>query len=190
MRQYIKNCTHYIDRFVSTFLMWRIFSMWQIFSTFKKDNLCVQSEISPHGRICLHRHRLWCLWQIWGMARFWKRQRIRKTQQMLRGARWRRRSWRLLEEDAGEAPSRVLFALQVKNSIMFATVKGGEYVVLKQKWNISQRIGSCLSRSFVLWWPTQSSPLSSTTMIADFNLSFSWELFTVLTECPEFDVKC
>ena len=55
MQQNIKNCTHYTDRFVSTFLMWRNFSMWQIFSTFKRDNFCVQSEISPHGRIFLHR---------------------------------------------------------------------------------------------------------------------------------------
>ena len=35
--------------------------------------------------------------------------------------------------------------------------------------NISQRIGSCLSPSFLLWWPMQSSPLSTTTLMADFN---------------------
>ena len=75
MQQNIKNCTHYLfcngeadDRFVSTFLMLRNFSMWQIFSTFQRDNFRVQTEISLHGRIFLHRHRLWCLWQIWGMC--------------------------------------------------------------------------------------------------------------------------
>ena len=52
-------------------------------------------------------------------GRFWKRPMIRKTQQMLRGARWRRRNWRLLEGNAGDRNGRVLFALQVRNWITF-----------------------------------------------------------------------
>ena len=37
-----------------------------------------------------------------------------------------------------------------------------------QNGNTSQRLGSCLSPSSLLWGSTQSLPLSSTTMMADF----------------------
>ena len=40
-------------------------------------------------------------------------------------------------------------------------------IYYRPKLKISQRPGSCLLPSFLLWWPTQSSPLSSTTMMAD-----------------------
>ena len=57
--------------------------------------------------------------------------------------------------------------------VIFATVKASEYVVSIQNGNISQRLGSCLSPSCLLWGSTQSSPLHSTTigcrMKADFN---------------------
>ena len=40
-----------------------------------------------------------------------------------------------------------------------------------QNFNISQRPGFYLLPYFLLWWPMQSSPLSSTTTMADFNSS-------------------
>ena len=54
---------------------------------------------------------------------------------------------------------------QFPMKVIFATVKASQY--------ISQRLGSCLSPSCLLWGSTQSSPLHSTTigcrMKADFN---------------------
>ena len=42
--------------------------------------------------------------------------------------------------------------------------------VFSKNWNISQRLGSCLSPSFLLRWPIQSRPLPSTTVMVDFDL--------------------
>ena len=51
---------------------------WQFFAF----NL---EKITP-GRKCLHRHRLWCLWQIWGMV-FWVRKRQRNLTLLFNGRR-------------------------------------------------------------------------------------------------------
>ena len=62
---------------------------------------------------------------------------------------------------------------QFPMKIIFLTIKTEEsdrnIFFESQNRNISQRLGSCLSPSYLLWWPTQSSPLSFTTTMADFN---------------------
>ena len=118
---------------------------------------------------------------------------IRKTQQLSRRARWRRRSWRLLEGNAGEGNGRVVLNLQVRYSIDF---QWSSYLQMSrllnmlfsiQNWHVSQRLGSCLSPSFLLCWPTQSSPLPSTTigcrMMADFNRLFFF--FLKIIHCAD-----
>ena len=119
-------------------------------------------------------------WRGWKPLCFGLRARIRKAQKLLRRGRWRRRSWRLLEGNAGDGNGRVLFALQVRYSSAFQgrsclqlSKQGENMYFINRNSIISQRIGSCPSPSFLLWWPTQSSPLPSTTigcrMMADFN---------------------
>ena len=56
-------------------------------------------------------------WRGWKPLCFGLRARIRKAQKLLRRGRWRRRSWRLLEGNAGEGNDWVLFGFQVKYSI-------------------------------------------------------------------------
>ena len=92
-------------------------------------------------------------------SRIWKRGMMRKKWQQLRLSRWiRRLFW-------GNAPKRFVFFGSVSQVSISCPIEGQR--------NISQRLGSCLSPSFLLWWPTQSSPLSSTTMMADFILIVS-----------------
>ena len=70
MRQNIKNCTHYIDRFVSTFLMWRNFSMWQIFMWTN----------SPHNRLSCgqildmtdYHVEKFSTWEMWRKFVMWR----------------------------------------------------------------------------------------------------------------------
>ena len=56
--------------------------------------------------------------------------------------------------------------------VIFVTIKAGEsarnILFQSQNRNISQRLGSCLSPSFLLWWPMRPLQLLSTTMMADF----------------------
>ena len=92
-------------------------------------------------------------------VRFWKRQRKRKELQLLMQAWQRRRAWRFLEGNVGDGNVWVHSMLQVRYSIEIHR-------------NISQRLGSCLSSSFLLWRHMQSWPLSSTTTMADFNFVF------------------
>ena len=118
-------------------------------------------------------------------ARFWKRPSIRRELQLLMRARQRRRTWRLLEGNAGEASGWVRSMLQVRYSISFqwrsyfllSILRKQQWIGCCQNWNIFQRPGSCLSPSFLLLWPTQSLPLSSTTLMDDFNsfVSMIWK---------------
>ena len=66
-----------------------------------------------------------------------------------------------------------MFNVQCSIKVIFLTIKteesAGSMLFQSQNWNISQRPGSCLLPSFLLWWPMQFSPLSSTTEMADFN---------------------
>ena len=59
---------------------------------------------------------------------------------------------------------------RVRLFILFSSnqYRSKEYVYWSQNWYISQRLGSCLPPHFLLYCPMQSSPLSSTTMMADF----------------------
>ena len=61
--------------------------------------------------------------------------------------------------------------------VIFVTIKAGEsarnILFQSQNRNISQRLGSCLSPSFLQCWPTLCLPLSSTTTMADFDSSVS-----------------
>ena len=52
--------------------------------------------------------------------------------------------------------------------VVFVTIKVGNMLCRSQNRNISQRLGSCLPPYFLLLWPMQSLPLSSTTVMADF----------------------
>ena len=62
---------------------------------------------------------------------------------------------------------------QFPMKVIFPRIKTDEsarnMLIQSQNLNISQRLGSCLLPYFLLWWPTQSWPLSSTTLMADFN---------------------
>ena len=63
-------------------------------------------------------------------------------------------------------------ALNITGEISNGNIKVRESVILnfrfeRQNRIISQKLGSCLSSSFLLRWPTQSWPWCSTTMMAD-----------------------
>ena len=45
-----------------------------------------------------------------------------------------------------------------------------------------QRLGSCLASPFLLWWPTQASPFTSTTMMVDLLPLFSWRCFLIFDQ--------
>ena len=58
--------------------------------------------------------------------------------------------------------------------VIFITLKTEEsdrnMLFQSQNLNLSQRLGSCPLPSFLLWWPTQSLPLSSTSKAKEENL--------------------
>ena len=57
---------------------------------------------------------------------------------------------------------------QFPMKVIFVTVKVKLRISCNN--NFFQRLGSCLLPSFLLWWPTQSSPLSCTTMMESGNI--------------------
>ena len=79
----------------------------------KSPHFCVQSEISPHGRIFLHMHRLSCLWQIWGMSIwFWILSHYSVSFTLLKLNNWR--SCNLLDgTNPIVAPEALNFTLQL-----------------------------------------------------------------------------
>ena len=79
--------------------------------------------------------------------------------------------WRGFWLSALNVTGEIFNQFQIK--VIFVTKEAKEsarnMMFQSQNLNISQRPGSCLLPSFLLWSPTQSSPLSSTTLMADFN---------------------